>query len=75
MIDTDTGAVEAHGIGGQAVHPYPALQHGVVKARLGRFVTQHAQDIGEAIIGAIGVAQSAPLKRRSYPTAWPDARG
>ena len=57
VIDTDTGAVETHGIGGQAVYAYPALEHSLVEARLGGFIAQHAQDIGEAIIGAIGVAQ------------------
>ena len=78
VIDTDTGAVKAHRIGGQAVHPYPALEQGLVEARLGGLTAQHAQDIGEAILGAIGVAQRGLKQRieghgaRRHPIAYRD---
>jgi hypothetical protein len=62
VIDTHTRTVEAHGIGGQAVHAYPTLEHRPIEARLSGFIAQHAQHIGKTIIGTIGGAQGGVEK-------------
>ena len=57
VIDADAGTVQAKRLGGQVVDADPALEEGSIQAGLGFGVSQHGQDIGEAVIGTIGVAQ------------------
>ena len=44
---------------GRTIHAYPPLEHRSIQTCLRRLIAQHGQDIGEAIIGAIGATQAA----------------
>jgi len=57
VIHTDTGTVQAQGLGGQALDTYPFPQHRPLQGGLGRRIAQHRQDIAQTIVGAIGVTQ------------------
>ena len=57
VIHTDTGTIQAHGLGRQAIDPHPFLQHRPIQGGLGRLIAQHRQDIAQTIVGAIGVTQ------------------
>ncbi len=56
-IMIDTGAVQAHGFGRQVIDANPALEETLVQGRLRVRVAEHGQDVGETIIGTIGIAQ------------------
>ena len=57
VIHTDTGTVQAYGLGRQALDAHPFLQHCPIQGGLDCRIAQHCEHVGQPIIRAIGVTQ------------------
>lgn len=75
VVDADRAAVEADGVGEQAVDAEPLLREIAIKGGLSSGSTKHGQHVRKPVIGAVGRAQVAAeqgldgMGALSYPVA------